>query len=233
VYNPAQLVADIISAMHDEGGKVLIPGFYNKVRLLTQAERDALFKVPYGQEEWRKETGLTTPWGEDDYTLLERIGARPTCEVNGIYGGFMEEGAKTVIPATAGAKVSMRLVADQDPAEIARLFSSFVRDHVPEDYSVEIINHSGGSPMLTPMDSPEMEAAKAALEAVYGKPAVFVPMGGSIPIGATFQQALGASIVFIGFGLDDNIHAPNEHFRVDQFYKGMETIAHFIFNIAR
>lgn len=232
VHNPAQLVAEICAAMHDENGTIQIPGFYDRVVALSDDERKALSEVGYGVDQWAEETGLKTPWGEKEYTLLERLGARPTCEVNGIYGGFMEEGAKTVIPAEAGAKVSMRLVADQDPYEIADLFESFVRSFIPDDYEVTILRHGMGYGALTPIDAFEMKAAAAAYEATWGVAPVFTREGGSIPVVATFQNELKARVVLMGFGLDDNIHSPNEHFRVEHYHRGVDTVIHYLFNLA-
>jgi acetylornithine deacetylase/succinyl-diaminopimelate desuccinylase-like protein len=231
VYNPAQLVADIVAAMHDAQGVVQIPGFYDHVRLLTPEERVALARVPYGLDEWSAETGLRQPWGEQEYTILERIGARPTCEVNGIYGGFMEKGAKTVIPAMAGAKVSMRLVADQDPRKIERLFIDFVSARIPADYTVEFINHTEAWPAITPLDSHEIRAAARAYAAAWGREPVYTREGGSIPITAVFQKELGAPVVLMGFGLDDHVHAPDEHFLVDHFYRGIDAAIHYFFNL--
>lgn len=232
VHNPAQIVAEMVAKLHDPQGRVTIPGFYDKVRSLSSEEREALKQVPYSVDQWRAETGLKEPWGDPDYSLLERIGARPTCEVNGIYGGFMGEGSKTVIPAMAGAKVSMRLVADQDPQEIAELFSAYIRQIAPPSVEVEIIQHVGGWPAITPIDAPVMQAAKKAYEATWGVPPVFKREGGSIPIVATFQNKLHAPVVLMGFGLDDNVHSPNEHFSLDHFYMGIDTIIHYYHYLA-
>ncbi len=232
VHNPAQAVAEIIAALHDENGTVTIPGFYDKVRPLSDEERDALRRVPYTLEKWQAETGLREPWGEPDYTLLERIAARPTCEVNGVWGGFQGEGSKTVIPARAGAKISMRLVPDQDPGEIARLFTDYVKRLAPDAVSIEVLELHGGWPAITPIDSPEIKAAAMAYEAVWGVPPVFTREGGSIPIVATFQKELGAPVVLMGFGLDDNIHSPNEHFRLEHFYRGIDAAIRYYHNLA-
>lgn len=231
VHNPAQLVAEIIAAMHDADGKVLIPGFYDKVRALSAEERANLAKAD-SLAQWQDETGLKNPWGENEFSIIERTTARPTCEVNGMWGGFLGEGSKTIIPAEAGAKVSMRLVADQDPNEIENLFAEFVSKFVPENYQIQLIKHVAGWPAITPIDSPEMKAASKAYEAVWGKPPLFTREGGSIPIVATFQKELGTPVVLMGFGLDDNIHSPNEHFAVDHFFKGIDTVIHYYHNLA-
>ncbi len=232
VHNPAQVVAEIIAALHDKDGRITIPGFYDKVRPLSAEERAALAKVPYTLAQWQEETGLHTPWGEPEYTLLERMTARPTCEVNGIWGGFQGEGGKTIIPAEAGAKISMRLVPDQDPDEIARLFTDYVKQLAGDKVQIEVIQHTGGWWAITPIDSLEMQAAARAYEAVWGVPPVFTREGGSIPIVATFQRELGTPVVLMGFGLDDNVHSPNEHFRVDHFYKGIDTVIHYYHYLA-
>lgn len=231
VHNPAQVMAEIIAALHDKNGHITIPGFYDKVRPLSDSERAALKQVPYTLEQWQQETGLEKPWGEPDFTLLERASARPTCEVNGMWGGFQGEGGKTIIPAEAGAKISMRLVPGQDPGEIAQLFTDYVMSVAPDDVKVVVNNLTGGWPAITPIDSPEMQAAARAYEAVWGVRPVFTREGGSIPIVATFQKELGTPVVLMGFGLDDNTHAPNEHFRVSHFYRGIDTIIQYYYNL--
>ncbi len=232
VYNPAQIVAEIVAALHNEDGSITIPGFYDKVLPLSDAERVALSEVPYTLGQWQEETGLEIPWGESDYTLLERIGARPTCEVNGMWGGFQGEGGKTIIPAEAGAKISMRLVPEQDPDEIARLFTEYVTSLAPDTAQLEVIQHTGGWASITPIDCPEIQAAARAYKATWGKDPVFTREGGSIPIVATFQKELGMPVVLMGFGLDDNVHAPNEHFREEFFYRGIETAIHYYYYLA-
>ena len=233
VYNPAQALAEIIASLHDENGTVTIPGFYDKVRPLSEAERIALKGVPYTVAQWQAETGLATPWGEQEYSLIERTSARPTCEVNGIWGGFQGEGGKTIIPAEAGAKISMRLVAEQDPDEIGQLFADYVTQIGPEGVQVEVAKLHTGWWAITPIDSPEMQAAAQAYQATWGKTPVFTREGGSIPIVATFQKELGTPVVLMGFGLDDNVHSPNEHFRVAHFYRGIDTAIHYYHNLVK
>jgi acetylornithine deacetylase/succinyl-diaminopimelate desuccinylase-like protein len=228
VRNPAAALAAIIAALHDEDGRVRIPGFYDRVRLLPEAERAALRQVPYTLEDWQRETGLREPWGEPDFTIRERIGARPTCEVNGLWSGFQGEGAKTIIPAEASAKFTMRLVADQDPAEITRLFAEHIQRLAPKDLQVEIKTQAGSRPALTPTDTPEIRAAARALETVWGVPPVFVRGGGSLPIVAALQSELKTPVVLLGFGLPDSgAHAPNEWIDVEQFHKGIECAIHY------
>lgn len=229
VHNPVQLVSEIIAATHDDNGTVQIPGFYDKVLPLSDEERRNLGKSPYTLEQWQDETGLTAPWGESDFTFIERSTARPTCEVNGIWGGFQGEGAKTIIPSEGGAKVSMRLVANQDPTEVAVLFKDFVASFIPPDYSVEFKEHVRGWPALTPIDSHEIQAASKAFAATWGKQPVMTREGGSIPIVATIQKELGAPVVLMGFGLDDNIHSPNERFDLSHFERGIDTVIHYYY----
>jgi acetylornithine deacetylase/succinyl-diaminopimelate desuccinylase-like protein len=227
VHNPAQALAEIIAALHDKEGRVTVPGFYDRVVPLTDEEREMLNRVPYGLEQWREQTGAPEPWGEPEYTLMERTGARPTLEVNGILGGFSGEGFKTIIPAEARAKISMRLVADQDPDDLALLFSSHVRELAPDTVRLDVQTMAGARAAVTPYDSPYIRAAIRACEAVWARPAVLSRLGGSLPIVATFQSELGAPYVLMPFGLDDNRHSPNEHYRIEYFYKGIETAIYF------
>ncbi len=212
-HHPAPALAASIAGMHDGTGRVRIPGFYDAVRPLSPQEREALQQVPYSLEQWQAETGLEIPWGEPGYSLKERIGARPTCEVNGIWGGFQGAGSKTIIPAEAGAKFTMRLVSDQDPVEILRLFTDYVMSLAPKDLRVEVIPQQGCWPAITPIDTPEIAAAVKAYQAVWGVSPVFVRGGGSLPIVATFQKELGAPVVLLGIDLPDSgVHGPNEFF---------------------
>lgn len=225
VRNPATALATMIAKIHDDQGRIQIPQFYDRVRALSEAERTALRNVPYTLEQWQRETGMTKPWGEPDYTLVERFGARPTCEVNGLWGGFQGEGSKTIIPSEAGAKFTMRLVPDQDPDEITQLFTEFIKSIAPDDLSVEVIVQDNCWPAITELDIPEIEAASHAYQAVWGVPPVFYRGGGSIPIVATLQQVLKTPVLLMGFGYPDaGVHAPNEWFGVDQFRMGIESI---------
>lgn len=224
VHNPAQALAEIIAALHDENGTVTIPGFYDNVVPASDEERAALAEAPFTLEQWQAETGVEKPWGEAEYTFKERSTIRPTCEVNGIWGGFQGEGGKTIIPAEAGAKISMRLVPDQEPARIADLFTSYVKELAGDDVSITVKTHNLAFPSVTPIDSPEAGAAKRAYEDTWGVPALFTREGGSIPIVATIQRELNAPVVLMGLGLDDNIHSPNEHFSVAGFHRGVEAL---------
>jgi acetylornithine deacetylase/succinyl-diaminopimelate desuccinylase-like protein len=227
VHNPAQVVAEIIAALHDKDGRVAVPGFYDRVTPLSEEERELLSRVPYAQEQWQAETGVTVPWGEPGYTLFERMTARPTLEVNGMWGGFTGEGFKTIIPREAGAKISMRLVAAQDPQEIAQFFADYVKYLAPPTVQIDVTTTAGAAAAVTPYNSQWIRAAARAYDAVWGVPAVLGRGGGSLPIVATFQKELNAPFVLMPFGLDDNRHSPNEHYHVDYFYRGIETAIHY------
>ncbi len=232
VLNPIQALTDILSQLHDETGRVTIPGFYDRVRTLLVPERDLLAQSGYTLDQWQKDTGAWHPWGEPDFTLLERIGARPTCEINGIWGGFQGEGVKTVIPSTAGAKVTMRLVPHQDPNEIAHLFTEHIERLAPKQVKVEVFHHSGSWPSLMPIDSPEVNAAARALEETWGKKPVFTLGGGSLPVVAAFQRTANLPFVLMPLGLDDNRHSPNEHFGLEYFEKGIEAAIRYFYHLA-
>lgn len=228
VHNPAQAVAEIIAALHDENGRVAIPGFYDNVVPLSPAERALLARLPQTAVQWQQETGVPALWGEPEYTLLERTTARPTCEVNGIWGGFQGEGAKTIIPAKAGAKISMRLVAEQDPQEIGRLFTEYVTGLAPETVVVRVrVQEGGAAAAVTPYDAPEITAAVKAYQAGWGATPFLGRGGGSLPIIAAFQKELAAPFVLMPFGLDDNRHAPNEHYHLQNFYRGIDTAIYY------
>lgn len=227
VHNPVQALAEIIAALHDDEGHVTIPGFYDDVVSLSDEERQLLSQVPYGMEQWKAETGAQRLWGEPGFTLLERMTARPTLEINGIWGGFQEEGFKTIIPAKAGAKISMRLVARQDPATIARQFEEHIRRLAPPTVSIGVNVQAGAPAAVTAYDSAYITAATRALEATWNATPVLSRGGGSLPIVAAFQRELGAPFVLMPLGLDDNRHSPNEHYRIDSFFRGIETVIHF------
>ena len=227
VLNPAQALAQIISQLHDEDGHIRIPGFYDGVREISNAERALLGRAGYSIRQWQSETGAPEPWGEPDFELLERIGARPTCEINGIWGGFSGAGVKTIIPAEAGAKLSMRLVPFQDPADIAAKFRMHIASITPSQVRIEIDQVAECWPALMPLDSAEIKAAAEALEATWQVPPVYTRGGGSLPVVAAIQQALDAPFVLIPVGLDDNRHSPNEHIRLEYFEKGVQTAIRF------
>ena len=232
VHNPAQAIAEIVAALHHEDGSVAIPGFYDDVTTLSFDERRLLQKVPYTLEQWQAETGALAVWGEADFTFYERMTARPTCEVNGIWGGFADEGFKTIIPAEAGAKISMRLVENQDAIKIAAQFTQFVKRIAPPTVQVEVRVQAGADAAVTAYDSSAIRAAFRAYEEGWGATPVLSRGGGSLPIVATFQKLLGTPFVLMPFGLDDNRHSPNEHYHLAHLEKGIVTAVHFYHYLA-
>jgi acetylornithine deacetylase/succinyl-diaminopimelate desuccinylase-like protein len=235
VANPIQVLAEILTSCKDaKTGKIRIPGFYDDVVPLSKAERAALARFPYDEKKYKKEFGLSEVFGEKGYTTVERRGARPTFEVNGIWGGFTGPGVKTVLPAEAHAKVSMRLVANQDPKKIADLFKAHVKSVAPPWATVTVkMYDNNGHAALTPIDSVGMKAAAAAIKTVFKTEPYFTREGGSIPVVADFQHILGVEAVLLGFGLpDDNLHAPNEKFDIEMFTKGLRTVANFFVQYA-
>lgn len=228
VANPANVLAKLIAALTDEEGRITIPHFYDTVRELTPAEREAFGKAPFCEAAYRKGLGIRSTQGETGYTTMERTGIRPSLDVNGIWSGYTGEGTKTVIPAKACAKISMRLVPDQDYRQIARLFEEYMQALAPAGVSVNVRALHGGSPYLTPTDLPAYRAAAAAVEETFGKEPLPYYSGGSIPIISTFEKVLGLKSVLLGFGLDqDAIHSPNESYALENFYRGIDTIARF------
>jgi acetylornithine deacetylase/succinyl-diaminopimelate desuccinylase-like protein len=233
VQNPAQALSEMIASLKDKNGKIRIPGFYDDVRRLTKRERDAFAKLPFSQKKYAEQLGVRELYGEKGFSTLERVWARPTFEVNGIWGGFTGEGAKTVLPSKAHAKVSMRLVPDQDPDTIAGLFKKHIKKISPKNVTVELEEMHGAHPALAPMDSPGVEAARIALQKGFGKKPLYQREGGSIPIVVTFQQVLNATPVLLGFGLPtDNLHSPNEHMNLENFHNGIKTSAYFFDTLA-
>ncbi|MEN8007640.1 MAG: dipeptidase [Candidatus Krumholzibacteriota bacterium] len=226
VQNPGNALAEIVANLKDEDGRCLIPGFYDDVLELDQEERDGFAELGYTDEILCKETGANAAFGEKGFTTLERMWARPTCDVNGLLSGYGGEGAKTIIPATAMAKVSMRLVPNQEPDKIAKAFSDYVLSIAPAGVKVEVIDHHGANPVLVPRKSDMMQAGMAALEKGFGAKPVFIREGGSIPIVGTFQKCLKSPVLLLGYGLStDNIHSPNEKFHLDNFWRGARTSA--------
>jgi acetylornithine deacetylase/succinyl-diaminopimelate desuccinylase-like protein len=232
VHNPINALCAMIASLQDEHGRITIPGFYDRVRELAPDERAELARVPFDRQAWLREAGVTTDWGEPGYTIIERTTARPTLDVNGIWGGYVEPGAKTVLPGKAHAKISMRLVPDQDPAEISQLIAEHLEAIAPPGVSVEVRDLHGGGPAIVRRDSSAMQAAFRAYGVAFGREPVFMREGGSIPVVATFQDVLGIETILMGFGLpDDNLHAPNEKFHLPNFYKGIETVIRFLENL--
>lgn len=231
VANPINILCSMIDSLHDENRHVTIPGFYDKVAELTASDREALNKAPFDLKEYKKELDIEEILGEKGYTTLERTGVRPTLDVNGIWGGYTGEGAKTVLPSKASAKISMRLVPDQNSKEITELFTKHFLSIAPKGVKVKVTAHHGGEPAVTPTDSPAYKAASKAFEEVWGKSPIPTRDGGSIPIVALFKRELGLDTVLMGFGLDsDAIHSPNEHYGVKNFMLGVETIVAFYKN---
>ena len=222
VANPAIVLAQVLAQMKDRGGRIKIPGFYDAVRPLSDEERAEWKKLPFNETRYKKELGAPKLFGESGYTTLERVWARPTFDVNGLYSGFTGEGAKTVIPATAMAKVSMRLVPDQDPQKIGDLFEEYVRKICPKTVELKITRMHGGQPWMTEFDNKFVRAAGRAIEQGFGKTPVFNREGGSIPVVATFQRELGIPSVLFGVGLpDENAHAPDEKLDLGNFHNGI------------
>jgi acetylornithine deacetylase/succinyl-diaminopimelate desuccinylase-like protein len=228
VANPINILAKMIASMHDENNHITIPGFYDDVLTVAPEERLAMNAAPFDEEAYKKALDIRMLHGEAGYTTLERTSIRPTLDVNGIWGGYTGEGAKTVLPAKAFAKISMRLVPNQDPDKITRLFADHFNTIAPPSVKVKVQFHHGGYPVVTPTDTPEYKAAHKAMEASFGKAPIPQRGGGSIPIVALFENVLGVKTVLMGFGLDsDSIHSPNEHYGLFFFFKGIETIPHF------
>lgn len=234
VGNPINILCEMITKLKDDKNKITIPGFYDKVEIISQEERAEMAKAPFSLEAYKKSIGLTDIDGEEGYTTNERNSIRPTLDVNGIWGGYIGEGAKTVLPSKAYAKISMRLVPHQDSDEISDLFTTYFKSIAPPSVSVKVTPHHGGTPYVTPIDFSGYLAAKNAMEATFGKMPIPVRSGGSIPIVALFEQVLGLKSVLMGFGLDsDAIHSPNEHYGVFNYFKGIETIPLFFEQFAK
>jgi acetylornithine deacetylase/succinyl-diaminopimelate desuccinylase-like protein len=222
VANPAMVLAQVLAQMKDRGGRVKIPGFYDDVVPLTEEERKAWASLPFNEKKYKKDFGIPKLFGESGYTTLERTWARPTFEINGLLSGFTGEGAKTVLPAVSMAKVSMRLVPNQRPDNIAKLFEDYVTKITPKTVELKIARMHGGKPWMTAYDNPFVQAAARAIEKGFGKTPVFTREGGSIPVVSTFQEELGLPSVLFGVGLpDENAHAPNEKLDVSNFHNGI------------
>lgn len=228
VANPITILAQMIASCHDENNHITIPGFYDDVAVATPEERALLNKAPYDEAEYKADLGVNELWGEKGYTTYERTGIRPTLEVNGIWGGYTGEGAKTVLPSKAYAKISARLVPNQSSDKITEILLKYFRSIAPASVTVKASLHHGGEPYMTPIDSKGYLSAARAVEATFGKAPIPVRGGGSIPICSILEKELGIKIVFMGFGLDnDNLHSPNEKYNIENYYKGIETIPYF------
>lgn len=228
VANPINELCKMIASLHDENYHITIPGFYDSVEELSATDREALNKAPFDLEDYKKDLGINEIVGEKGFTTLERTGIRPTLDVNGIWGGYIGEGAKTVLPSEAHAKISMRLVPNQKSEDITKLFSDHFKSIAPAGVTVEVNPHHGGEAVVTPTDSVAYQAAAKAIKTTFGKEAIPTRGGGSIPIVALFEDVLGLKTVLLGFGLDnDNIHSPNEKYDIFNYYKGIETLPYF------
>jgi acetylornithine deacetylase/succinyl-diaminopimelate desuccinylase-like protein len=228
VQNPLHAISEIIASFHDEHGKVTVEGFYDRVIPLTDDERKAFADLNDDEEAKKREIGVTELFGEEGFTAIERTWARPTLEINGLFGGFQGEGIKTVLPSEASAKITCRLVPDQDPAEIAELLQQHILKHKPKGVEVEFTLFDQGPPFVTPFDHPAIQAAGRAYEAIYEVPTAFTRGGGSIPIVASMDTILKVPVVLMGFGLaTENFHAPNEHFHLENFDQGMRVLAYY------
>ncbi|WP_235295871.1 dipeptidase [Portibacter marinus] len=233
VANPINVLCQMIASLKDDDNRITVDGFYDKVVELDKKEREAVNSAPFDLGEYMDELQVDEVRGETGYTTIERTSTRPTLDVNGMWGGYTGEGAKTVLPSKAYAKISMRLVPNQDPDEITELFTKHFLKIAPKSVKVEVKPHHGGHPVVTPIDTPEYKAAHEAMKRAYGREPIPVRGGGSIPIVALFEEVLNVKTVLMGFGLDsDDIHSPNEHYGLFNFYKGIETIPEYFKNYA-
>ncbi len=228
VANPITILSKMIASCHDENNHITIPGFYDGIIESSATERAKMAEAPFDEKEFMQDLGIKNVWGEKGYSTNERTGIRPTLEVNGIWGGYTGEGAKTVLPSKAFAKISCRLVPNQSSKIITEKVLNYFKSIAPDNVTVTAFEHHGGEPYITPIDSHEYQSAAKAITTVFGKEPIPVRGGGSIPICSLFEEELGLKIVFMGFGLDsDNLHSPNEKYDIVNFYKGIETIPYF------
>jgi acetylornithine deacetylase/succinyl-diaminopimelate desuccinylase-like protein len=228
VGNPCNILCEMIASLKDENNHITIPGFYDDVEIVSLEERAAMNKAPFNLENYKKDLKVNDIHGEKGYTVLEQTSIRPTVEVNGIWGGYIGEGAKTVLPSKAFAKLSMRLVPNQSSDKITEIFQKHFTSIAPPSVKVTVKPHHGGEPVVTPTDTIEYQAAHKAMQKTFGKDPIPMRGGGSIPIVALFEKVLGVKSVLMGFGLDsDDLHSPNEHYGIDNYYKGIETIPYY------
>jgi len=233
VHNPGQAICELIAGMHDENGHITLPGYYDKVQALTDEERAEIARLPKNEAWYLEHTGAPTLWGENEFSPDERVGGRPTLEVNGLYSGYIGEGGKTVLPSYAMAKISCRLVPDQDPEEVHQQLLQYMRKYAPETIKWEVIKMVGGRPSISDRNSPWAQAYLKAAETVWGVRPAFKREGGSVPVVTDFQQTLGVDVVNMGFGLpSDNMHGPNEKLDLPNWYRGIDALIHFFFNLA-
>ena len=234
VGNPVNILCEMIASLKDENNHITIPGFYNDVAVVSDSDRKKMNEAPFTLSKYKDGLGILDVEGEKGYTTLERTSIRPTLDVNGIWGGYIGEGAKTVLPSKANAKISMRLVPNQDPDKITKLFQKHFKSIAPDSVKVTVTPHHGGQPAVTPTDTLEYKAAAMAMKDTFGKDPIPQRGGGSIPIVALFENILKVKTVLMGFGLNsDDIHSPNEHYGLFNFYKGIETIPYFLNHYAK
>ncbi len=234
ITNPASTLIALLAALKDKDGRVQVPGFYDDVEPLTQRERDEYRALPLTEAEFMQSVGVTGMFGEAGYSALERRWARPTCDINGLTSGYQGEGAKTVLPAKASAKFSFRLVPNQDPQKIGKSLRKFFEERLPPGIQMELIDYHGAPGVVVPLDSPYISAASAAIESAFDRPPVFIREGGSIPIVNTFTAELGADVLLLGWGQnDDNTHSPNEKFSLDSYHRGTLASANLWEQIAK
>jgi acetylornithine deacetylase/succinyl-diaminopimelate desuccinylase-like protein len=228
VANPINILSKMIGSLHDDEGRITVEGFYDGVEEASAEEREKMSKAPFDVQEYKDKLDIDAVYGENGYTTLERSTIRPTLDVNGIWGGYIGEGAKTVLPSKAEAKISMRLVPGQDPEKITQLFEDHFKNIAPDYVKVKVKPHHGGQPYVTPIDNKGYKAAELAMKKTFGKEPIPLRSGGSIPIVALFEQELKVKSILMGFGLDtDAIHSPNEHYGLFNYFKGIETIPYF------
>ena len=234
VPNPVNILADIISKLKDKNGRITIPGFYDDVLKPSKQEKENLKKLKYSEKEFAKSIGIKKSVGEKGFSLLERIWSRPTLDCNGIVGGFTGKGAKTIIPSNASAKISMRLVPNQNPQKMEKLFTKYIKKIAPDYVDVKITSIHGGSPFIAKLNQPIMKVAAKAMSSAFGKETVFMREGGSIPIVVQFAEKLKATPILMGLGLDsENLHSPNEHFNLNHFRLGIISSAYFMNELAK
>jgi acetylornithine deacetylase/succinyl-diaminopimelate desuccinylase-like protein len=231
VHNPAQVLSELIAGMHDERGRVTLPGFYERVRDLSETERAQLARLSTDDRFYLEQTGVPALWGEEGYSAIERISGRPTLEVNGLLSGFTGEGAKTVLPATAMAKISTRLVPDQDPEEVRAQLERYLSEHAPDTVSYSITEYASAPPVMNEPESPGNHALASALQAVWGVEPILKREGGTVPVSTFLQEIVGMPSVLTGFALpDDNLHAPNEKIDLDTWQRGIEAVIRFLYD---
>jgi succinyl-diaminopimelate desuccinylase len=234
VANPANVLATMLASLVNKRGVIQLPGFYDDVKRLTPRERREFKKLPFKEKEFMRQIGVSALHGEEGYSTLERRWARPTFDINGLWSGYQGEGAKTVLPARAGAKFSFRLVPDQDPRKVTRALKKKLRELCPKGITMELVEYHGAPGVVVPLDSPYVAAAERAIEAGFGRRPVYMREGGSIPVVTLFHDLLGVDTLLLGWGLDDdNTHSPNEKFSLADFHRGIKASAHLWHHLAQ